>query len=212
MITVYAITDHPTPPVPGDAGMRVVARGALAAVCGPVVPREATPDALWEHERLVEALMDERDLLPVRYGTCLPDDDAAARALTENRAAYAASLRRVRGAVELAVRVFPAEGGAPSRPSHAAGTTGTGYLRARARSAAAESEARTLVHEPLAHAARDASVARLPRGGELLRAAYLVDRRATAAFSARVRELQEDNPRLRITCTGPWPPYSFTGS
>jgi hypothetical protein len=227
VITLYAITDHPTPPMPEENGIRVVARGELAAVCGPVVTSEVTADALWEHERLVEALMDDRDLLPVRYGTCLPDDDAAARALEENRAAYASSLRRVRGAVELAVRVFPGDGARPTSPAaarsagngvpsppgaDAATTTGTAYLRARARSAAGEAEARARVHEPLARAARAATVARLPRAGELLRAAYLVDRAATAAFSARVRELQERNPGLRITCTGPWPPYSFAGS
>jgi hypothetical protein len=49
------------------------------------------------------------------------------------------------------------------------------------------------------------------RPGELLRAAYLVDREAVASFSARVQEIQDGNPHLRITCTGPWPPYSFTG-
>jgi hypothetical protein len=50
------------------------------------------------------------------------------------------------------------------------------------------------------------------RPGELLRAAYLVDRDAGGAFSDRVREIQEENPQLRITCTGPWPPYTFAKS
>ena len=54
-----------------------------------------------------------------------------------------------------------------------------------------------------------ATVARVNRPGELLRAAYLVDRGATATFSARVQTIQDENPQLRITCTGPWPPYSF---
>jgi hypothetical protein len=212
VITLYAITEHPTPPVPDDSGMRVVARAGLAAVCGPVVKSEVTADALWEHERLVEALMDDRDLLPARYGTCLPDEAAALRALEDNQAAYAEALGIVRGAVELAVRVFAARHDSPRSSPSASATTGTGYLRARARSAAEESEATTLVHEPLARAARAATVARLPRAGELLRGAYLVDRDRTAAFSARVRQVQEDNPRMRITCTGPWPPYSFARS
>lgn len=210
MITLYAITDHPTPAVPASADLRVVAEGDLAVLCGPAVSREVTADALWRHERLVEALMHDRDLLPVRYGTCVPDEAAAARALADNHRAYLASLQAVRGAVELAVRVFA--GGQATPPPSPPATTGTGYLRARARAAAGESEATVAVHEPLAHLARAATVARVPRAGELLRAAYLVDRERTAVFSRRVGELQAAHARLRITCTGPWPPYSFAGS
>jgi hypothetical protein len=207
VITLYAITDHPTPPVPPLGAMRVVAGGDLAAVCGPVLEGEVTAEALWQHERLVEALMDGRDVLPVRYGTCLPDEAAAIRALRDHHAEYAASLDAVRGAVELAVRVFAGED-APAAPAPAQ-QTGTAYLRARARTAADEAGAATIVQQPLAEAARAATVARVNRPGELLRAAYLVDRGGTGAFSARVQAVQDDNPQLRITCTGPWPPYSF---
>lgn len=209
MITLYAITDNPTPPVPSLGAVRAVASGDLAAVCGPVLQGEVTAEALWQHERLVEALMDDRDVLPVRYGTCLPDEAAAVRTLHDRHAELTASLDAVRGAVELAVRVFAAGDTAaaatPSQPS----MSGTEYLRARARATADESGAAAIVHEPLARAARAATVARVNRPGELLRAAYLVDRGATDAFSARVEAIQGENPQLRITCTGPWPPYSF---
>jgi hypothetical protein len=209
VIALYAITDHPTPPVPGLGEMRVVASGDLAAVCGPVTTGEVTADALWEHEQIVEALMDDRDVLPVRYGTCLPDDAAAARALRDNHAEFAASLAAVRGAVELAVRVFPAKDSPPPPMPSVESMSGTEYLRARARGASEESDARRIVHEPLARAARAVDVARANRAGELLRAAYLVDRDATASFAAHVDEIQTENPQLRISCTGPWPPYSF---
>ena len=209
MIALYAITDHPTPPVPGVDAIRVVASGNLAAVCGPVITREVTTDALWQHEQIVEALMDDRDVLPVRYGTCLPDEAAAAQTLQDNRAAFAVSLEAVRGAVELAVRVLAAKP-SPSGPMPSEGSmSGTEYLRARARSAAEESDLIRSVHEPLVRAARAATLARATRTGELLRAAYLVERNATESFAAHINEIQTDNPRLRITCTGPWPPYSF---
>jgi len=212
VITLYAITDHPTPPVPRLGEMRVVPSGDLAAVCGPVIKGEVTAEALWQHEQLVEALMQDRDVLPVRYGTCLPDDAAAARTLQDNHAEFAASLDTVRGAVELAVRVFAALDRAHVPTPAAAPMTGAEYLRARARSAAEESDATVIVHSPLARAARACTVARVNRPGELLRAAYLVDRDQTAPFAAHVKEIQEGNPQLRITCTGPWPPYSFAGS
>jgi hypothetical protein len=46
----------------------------------------------------------------------------------------------------------------------------------------------------------------------MLRAAYLVDRGAVPDFVESVGAMQEENPHLRLLCTGPWPPYSFTGS
>lgn len=209
MIALYAITDHPTPPVPGVGEMRVVISGDLAAVCGPVITGEVTADALWKHEQIVEALMDDRDVLPVRYGTCLPDDAAAARALHDQHAEFAASLATVRGAVELAVRVFPAPDAQPAPIPSVESMTGTEYLRARARGTAAEADASRIVHEPLARAARAVDLGRANRPGELLRAAYLVDRNATESFAVQVNQIQDDNPQLRISCTGPWPPYSF---
>ena len=211
MIALYAITDHPTPPLPEPGAVRVIANGDLAALCGPVIPGEVTASALWQHERIVEALMDDRDVLPVRYGTCLRDEAAAAQALQDNRARFAATLETVRGAVEVAVRVFPA-GGELAPEVRSLPSTGTEYLRARACSLAREGDAAAVVHEPLARAARAATAPQGLRAGELLRAAYLVDRDATESFSARVRHVQQGNPHLRITCTGPWPPYSFVQS
>jgi hypothetical protein len=211
VIVLYAITDHPTPPLPGLGAVRAVASGDLTAVVGPVVTGEVTAKALWQHERIVEALMDGRDVLPVRYGACVPDEAAAAQAVANDHEALAASLESVRGAVELAVRVFPAGDARPAPTPSSEAMTGTEYLRARAHAVAEESDATAIVHEPLAHGARAETVARVNRPGELLRAAYLVDRGAARAFSARVAEIQEDNPRLAITCTGPWPPYSFAG-
>jgi hypothetical protein len=208
VIALYAITDHPTPPVAELGPVRVVASGDLAAVCGPVIEGEVTASVLWQHEQIVEALMDDRDVLPVRYGTRLRDEAAAAQTLQDNHARFAATLETVRGAVELALRVFPG-GDAPASEPSSEPTTGTEYLRARARSAAKEADATAAVHEPLARVARAVTVAQGHRPGELLRAAYLVDRGVTESFSARVREIQDDNPQLRITCTGPWPPYSF---
>lgn len=196
MIELYAITDDPAEP---DPPLRAVRSDGLTALCAPAEPREVTPEVLWHHEEVVEALMEQRDLLPVRFGTLIPDEQAAARALEERREELAASLDRVRGAVELAVRAHPGRA-EPAAP--VAGESGAGYMRAKARRVEA---ARTL-HEPLAELARDSVV---EPGLELLRAAYLVDRSAVDVFVALVGRLQRAHPRLDILCTGPWPPYSF---
>ena len=198
MIELYAITDDPAPP---DPPLRAVRCDGLTALCAPAEPpeREPTPDALWHHEEVVEALMEERDLLPVRFGTIVSDEHAAARAVAERRDELAARLDRVRGAVELAVRV---QARAPEDVVPRGADSGVDYMRAKARRV----EAARLLHEPLAFLARESV---MQSGPELLRAAYLVDRDAVESFVGLVRRLQETHDGLRVLCTGPWPPYSF---
>jgi hypothetical protein len=106
VIAVYAIADHPGPPLPGRVdGLRVVPAHRLAAICGDVEEREVSPNALWQHEEVVEALMEQRDLLPVRYGTRLPDEAHVVAAVAERHDALLAALDRVRDATELSLRV-----------------------------------------------------------------------------------------------------------
>jgi hypothetical protein len=209
VIEVYAIVDDPGPALPPVAPLRTVACRNLAAVCSPAREREGTPDELWRHEEIVEALMEERDVLPVRYGTRLEDDMAVRSVLDERHDELAAALDGIRGGVELAVRVVdPRPHHDPREPA----ATGAEYLEARQRAAAGQKDAVRDLHEPLAGIAR-AATTRTPRmPSELLRAAYLVDRDAVGDFVSCVSELQEANGGVRILCTGPWPAYSFAGA
>jgi hypothetical protein len=198
LIELYAITDDPTPP---DPPLQAVRSNGLTALYAPAERHEVTSETLWRHEEVVEALMAERNLLPVRFGTLVPDPGAAARALAERSAELSAALDRVRGAVELAVRVDTRR---PEPDEARSAATGRAYMSAKARRRARAN----LVHEPLALLSRE-SVKQ--RGPELLRAAYLVDRGAVDAFVNLVRRLQDSHPELELLCTGPWPPYSFAG-
>jgi len=202
VIELYAVTDHPTPPLPDVAPLRVVPCRDLAAVCAPAGDPELSPEALWRHEEVVEALMRDRDLLPVRFGTRLPDEAAAARAVADRREALAVALQRVRGAVELAVRLLAeAEGGQEAE----APAGGADYMQQRR----AAAEVAAAIHAPLSRLARASAERPSPVRNEVLRAAYLVDREAVERFGHAVAGLQREHPRLRILCTGPWPPYSF---
>jgi Gas vesicle synthesis protein GvpL/GvpF len=200
VIELYAITDDPSPP---DPPLRAVRCDGLTALCAPAEEREMTPEVLWRHEEVMEALMEERDLLPVRFGTLVKDERAAVRTLDERRDELAASLDRVRGAVELAVRALPREPADSMEPPPP--ETGRDYMLAKA----SRKEAARLLHEPLAFLARESVV---QPSLELLRAAYLVDREAVESFVGMVRRLQETHEGLHVLCTGPWPPYSFAQS
>jgi hypothetical protein len=208
VIDLYAITDDPAPPLPDVGPLSAVASHGLALVCAPAEQVELSAEVLWRHEEVVEALMEDRDVLPVRFGTRVADETAAARALGERHRELSAALDRVRGAVELSLRMLG------ERPDDTRGATelssGTDYLRAKARAAAAHEGALRAVHEPLARRARASKQRPVREENELLRAAYLVDREQVDGFVDLVSELQASNPRVRLLCTGPWPPYSFT--
>lgn len=177
MIELLAITDDPAPLRPP---LRLVPAGEVGVVVAPAAEEEADAEALWQRESLLEELMRERALLPVRYGTRVEDDAAVAAAVAPRAGELAAALERVRGAVEVSVRAV------------AAGTPDPG--------------APETVHERLAASAREHA---RHAGPELLRAAYLVDQGEVDGFVAAVRTLQQEHPELSILCTGPWPPYSF---
>jgi hypothetical protein len=208
VIELYAITADPAPPLPEAGSLRSVAHDGLAAVYAPAGEGEITAEALWRHEETVEALMADRDVLPVRYGTRLGDPDAAEAVLRERRDELAAALERVRGAVEVSVRAVEPGADRP-RPDPQMG--GAEYLRARVGAAAAHDDAVRDLHEPLAGLARRA-ITRPTGPSEVLRAAYLVDRDAVERFTAAAARLERAHPRHRLLCTGPWPPYSFTGA
>ena len=206
MIHVYALTDSPEAPLPevaGIAGASVeqLAVGGLCAVCSRHPdPAELTVSEaqLWAHEAVVEALLGDRAVLPVRYGSDFGDEQGLRRAVEAGREGYEADLRRLRGRVEFGVRAFP------SGERRQSGSTGREYLATRASETA---EARE-VHERLMGLAVEATVAP-PAGRAVLTAGYLVARDAADAFTAEVEGLARKSSRIELLCTGPWPPYSF---
>jgi hypothetical protein len=207
MIQLYAVTDPPGLPLPDPAVARVLASGRLAVVYAPAADVDASADALWRHEELIEAMMEQADVLPFRYGTRCEDEAAAARAVQEREDELSAALERVRGAVELSVRVVVAEPPEPptdERPSVA------DYMAAKARARALARTVGDAIHEPLRVLARVSHQRSTDSPSEPLRVAYLVDRDRTDEFARAVAGLQERRPDLRLLCTGPWPPYSFT--
>jgi Gas vesicle synthesis protein GvpL/GvpF len=210
MLWVYAIADHPELPPPRRRGL---AQAPLQAVVAPDLaavvtqhehaPSEPAPDALWTHERVVERLMVDRAVLPMRFGTMMAGGDALRAVLEQRHDELLAALAHVRGRVELGVRaVATGNGGAVVEGPPA---TGRDYLQVKlGRSRTADA-----VHEPLARIAVEAR--RHPNRGtnEVLRAAYLVERGDMARFRSVVDRLAAARTDVALLCTGPWPPYAF---
>ena len=73
---LYAITDRPEMPLPAQLGLDDVELAPIVwQNIGAVIsthdgePPPASADALWRYEAVLEALMEHRTVLPVRYGT-----------------------------------------------------------------------------------------------------------------------------------------------
>jgi hypothetical protein len=213
MIWVYGICDSPELPLPrrrglAQAPLEGLRAGALLAVFTRHTHSvgDPAPDALWAHERVVERLMTDRTVLPMRFGSRLPDEEAVLRLLIERQVPLTAAIARVAGRVELGVRAIartPDANGAAIR----APANGRDYLLGKLR----DGRQTDMLHEPLVALADD-SRRQVPRSAdEVLRAAYLVDRRAIARFRVAVERLQATRADVALLCTGPWPPYSFVG-
>jgi len=171
-------------------------------------PPEATETSILRHARVVEELTRTGGaVLPARFGLAFPDEVGLRRAVHENAGNLRAGLNRVRGCVELGLRVLAPE--AEAQPV----ATGSGgdYLRARLRETTARDRLAREVDDALAGLARDRVRSAPPSGEVLLTAAYLVPEGSVEEFRRALRKLEWSHPELDLVCTGPWPPYSFAG-
>lgn len=208
MIYLYAIAERreqfPERAGLDGAGVEQIEVGGLAAICSRHEDLVVAPDAaaLWHHERVVERVMEQAPALPVRFGTTFADLDAMRRAVFTQLGDVGGALERVRGCVELAVRVQPPHE-APVRPPD-----GAAYLRSKLDAERASRRLLTEVLAPLGDLAVASRV--LERTGPAsVGVSYLVRREEVTRFVAEVRRRERAHPRLGISCTGPWAPYSF---
>jgi hypothetical protein len=239
VIYLYAITDRSEESVPAEPGLEGTSLFNLtyqdiAAVVSSLTTSTVSPteDNLWRHEAIVEALMADRTVLPVRFGTVLTDETAVKAALAAHHANFVADLDRVRGRMELSLRVLWEAGPPPTPPSspkfpgvpqgHSGAPRGTqansgrAYLLARLKEEhqrqAQQQRAEALadeIHTPLAQIAVESTRRVLITPRLLLTAAYLVEQGQVAAFRREVEALSAAYPALHFLCTGPWPAYNF---
>lgn len=209
MIYLYAITER-SAGVPGatgfdDAPLEMARSAHVAALYSThqaVDPRPRA-DALLRHEQVVEHAMRQGAILPARFGTTFDSDEALRAAVDLAGDHLRRQLELVRGCVELAVRV-----GLPARQA-AAPPDGRGYLEAKL---ADHRELEAISREALAPLANLAVRARRDErrsDGNVLRASYLVAEDMVERFADEVRLLADRLPDVWLSCTGPWPPYTF---
>lgn len=216
LLYVYAVVDG-APAELGlgieEAPLRVVAYGRVAAV---VSEHEQAPEpaekTLWQHEEVAERLLEGGAVLPMRFGATVAGAKKLEALLRARQEEFVGLLAMVRGAVELSVRAELPASDLDREPAGGAATeqSGTEYMRDRGRALRSADRAKERLHQPLKDLARRALLLE-PRGAgweRAFRGAYLVDGERVETFAARVDGLAEELG-AEVSCTGPWPPYSF---
>ncbi len=218
----FATASAPLPKVIGldNQPVQAIVHGSHAALVSYVEepPTLASGKQAWMHERVVEAAMAQGTVVPVRFGTVLPDVVTVRRVLRSQAKALAANQRRIAGCAELSLRVM-ASGNepAPARSSiNPSPMSGTAYLQQRLAALRQEQDAEeqagavaVRLVEALKPHARAQTVQTQPSGQLLLHAAFLVPHTELGTFVTLIERLQKQHPDLRLLCTGPWPPYHF---
>ena len=222
MIYVYAVItgiDANVLPVSGMEDGPVVLRrfGELTIAFSEHerAPVATAPENLLRHEQVVERFMSADSLLPARFGTLFESDAALGECVARNRVALLEGLDRVRGCVEMGVRVFWTQAADPPRDASRP-ATGREYLLRRAEDEhdrrRKEQEAHQLaevLHAPLSAAAVQSTCRVLVAPQLPLSGAYLIRRERMDEFRRTVQALASAHPGLRMLCTGPWPCYHF---
>jgi Gas vesicle synthesis protein GvpL/GvpF len=207
VIYLYALTEAVPPAADwaglDDAPLCLLELGGVSAVYSEHDELELgpEPDALWRHDQVVERVMGSGSTLPVRFGTTFTHLDAMLAAIEPGLPAIRSRLDQVRDCVELAVRAaIPASQSEPPE-------SGRAYLESRLEITRRREAVARRVLAPLGKLAVSMRELRRSRAA-VISASFLVRVRDVESFAAEVRSLQQHGEGS-LSCTGPWPPYSF---
>jgi len=216
----------------GDEVYTVNYRDLSAVVSAtPVVEYEPCEENVLAHEGVVEELLKETTVLPLKFSTVFSSEEQLKAALWRLYPQLKSELSRLEGKVEVGVKAFwePEFAMKEIQESNSevarlqrritetpGGLTATHRLRAelnmlvsRILNERAEEYSAEIFNAFKAHAEN----ARLnkPVGHMVLNGAFLVGRDKVVGFSEVFRSVQGmyEGRGLKLTISGPWPPYNF---
>lgn len=215
----------------GDPVHLVLGEGLAAVVSdSPIVEYESSRRNLMAHTRVLEEVMQEQTILPVRFGVIAPDAEALARQLRgERAAAIGATLAGLAGRVEWGLKAFWFEeaifaeivaaspeirrlrdslaGRSPEETYYERIRLGELIEADMARRREADAARIMDALAPLAEQARTSPVI---TDRMVVNAAFLLRREQEPALDAAVRALDAElGGRLMFKLVGPVPPYNF---
>ena len=209
-VCVYAFADAGLPPRLRIRGrqLRTLSFGPIAVVIGaaPAARGVTTRALLAQHAIVTELARRSRALLPARFGS-LAREGSLQAVVREHAHALRSALDRVRGRVQMTVRVF----GPPdaSRPQESRGHGGAEYLRSRRRRARHLPPEHAVIRRLMTPLARDEH-AQAGDGRLRLTVFHLVGNDDLQPYRERAAALQSQLQPLEVVVTGPWPAFAFS--
>lgn len=192
------------------------------------LPRDEAVRYLLTHQRVVERVMETTPLLPVKFGTVLPDEAHVRAFLERGESLFRANLDKFTGLQQLEIvvlwnleEIFPAIGaeapiarlkaelaGRPAEETKAERVRVGQLVQASLERRLLALRARLL--PALREGARDLVVNPVLHESVVANVALLVDAAQREALERRLEQLDRDfGGRLYFRCVGPLPPYSF---
>ncbi len=232
---VYGITAVAHPSLPEGMGgvgdparpLRVLTQGELAAVVSDA-PEGLRPKRreLLAHQNVLSEIGAGGCVLPMRFGSVAPDDDAVTSVLAERADHYLERLRALDDRVEYNVKANHVEE-AVLHHVMALNPEIRALAEANRQSGGGSYDDKIRLGEMVAEAVKareaedGAALENALRGnadaesvgpestGWLANVSYLVKRATAEEFLAAVEQVRTDMPHLEIRLNGPLPPYSF---
>jgi hypothetical protein len=190
----------------GDEPLELVAAGGLGVVVGSLPnPVETGLAALRKHDAVLRGLARGGPaVVPLRFGQTAADAAELDARVSRCAAGLRVLLEKLRGCVQMTLRVFgPAR--EPAAPPAAAGP-GTRYLAQRR--LGADLAAAAPLRATLSPWVRDERVEARPRGPWRGSIFHLVERAHLDEWRGRASAFLASAPAC-VTVSGPWPPYAF---
>ena len=205
---IYALVERGLPRRFTVLGQRLQAIdiGRVSAIVQVVREAPAVTEAALRRQHAVVTRLARRTdaLLPVRFGAVFAPPVVAARVKAVEKT-VAAALRRVRGCVQMTVRVHAP---AAREPDVAASSPGTAYLAARSERGETLRSITARMHRAASGVLVDE---RVDEGrGELLGTVYhLVRSKDVERYRNRLEAAARSLAPARLYVTGPWPVFAF---
>lgn len=213
------------------AGARLIQYGGIAVVVSEIEDERVavSRENVLAHHRVVAHVLAETTPLPFRFGTVV----SAARLqnyMETDRVSLLASLARVRGCVEMSVKIIwdveklrneaaeqSTKVGAQSRDGNIRMGSGAAFLAAKRRTMIGSEwlkkraeEMAAWIAKHVGDAARESHVNVRPLDALVVQAAHLVERERLEIYRTRIRQAREERPDIHFLTSGAWPPYSFS--
>jgi len=164
---------------------------------------------------VVRSVLDQTTPLPFRFGTVVTEEQLRSY-LAARREALLAKLEKIRGCVEMNVRVISDQDRTEEVVAQVGEKPGTSFLLQKrreiafgeARAAEAKNVAAWL-NDLVAEFVREKNYKTNVTNQLIVTGAHLVERGAVERYRLKLKKARNERPELKFLVSGPWAPYSF---